>query len=153
MSILSISIQYRYDIVKICFDIATISTISSQCAGIDIDEALLIFRSAVLLSISSISIRYRQNICRYRNVIDDIYDFVTVCWYRNRQHLVDIVTISTISYLWSLFDMYGNMHPLGPNVLNHGGQIVRKLPVNLYDRFWNMKRYFYLDVYIILNRI
>ena len=76
MSISSISIQHRYDIVKICVDIVTKSTISSQCVCIDIDVTLLIVGSAVFLSISSISIRYR-------------YGIVKIC--------VDIVTISTIS--------------------------------------------------------
>ena len=75
--------------------ISTMSTISSHCASIEVDKTL---------SISFRYRRYRRNLCRYRNDIDDI---VTVCRYRCRRNLVDIVTISTISYSWSVLDMYG----------------------------------------------
>ena len=100
-------------------DIVTLSTISSQCAGIDIDETLLIVGSTVLLSIFSmsifsISIRYRQNLCRYRIDIDDI---VTVCWYRYRRNLVDIVTLSTISSQCAGIDIDETLLIVGSTVL------------------------------------
>ena len=44
--------RYRYIIVKVCVDIVTISTISLQCAGINVDKTLSIVGSALLPSIS-----------------------------------------------------------------------------------------------------
>ena len=102
-------------------------TISSHCASIDVDKTL---------SISFRYRRYRWNLCRYRNDIDDI---VTVCRYRCRRNLVDIVTISTIStisYSWSVLDMYATS---GGNIITlpKWGEFIFVLFLNL----WNDKDY------------